>query len=146
MPYCLKAHKNGKKVVFLLDDASFHRSKKLLERCDENAITVIVIPGGTTSILQPLDVVVNKPLKDSLGKNYTEWIINQTKNEDEATTKSGYIKAPSNEIIMNWITEIQKELKPDLMIKASSKTVIDDISKKKLFDKLKMNWDKLIEK
>ena len=47
MPYCLKAHKNGKKVVFLLDDASFHRSKKLLERCDENAITVIVIPGGT---------------------------------------------------------------------------------------------------
>ena len=33
-----------------------------------------VIPGGLTSVLQPLDVCLNKPFKDRLRKKWTEWM------------------------------------------------------------------------
>jgi hypothetical protein len=37
-----------------------------------------VIPGGLTSVLQPLDVSVNKPCKDSVRKLYTQWMAEGT--------------------------------------------------------------------
>jgi hypothetical protein len=33
-----------------------------------------VIPGGLTSVLQPLDVSVNKPFKDNVSKLYMQWM------------------------------------------------------------------------
>jgi hypothetical protein len=33
---------------------------------------MIIIPGGMTSILQPLDISINKPCKDRLKANYAE--------------------------------------------------------------------------
>src|SRR6218665_2361404 len=33
-----------------------------------------VIPGGLTSVLQPLDVCLNKPFKDRLRKMWVEWM------------------------------------------------------------------------
>jgi hypothetical protein len=33
-----------------------------------------VIPGGLTSVLQPLDVSVNKPFKDNVRKLCTQWM------------------------------------------------------------------------
>ena len=34
-----------------------------------------IIPGGMTSILQPLDVCVNKPMKDILRWKWQEWML-----------------------------------------------------------------------
>ncbi|KAJ8358118.1 hypothetical protein AAFF_G00032710 [Aldrovandia affinis] len=36
---------------------------------------LVIIPGGMTSQLQVLDVVVNKPFKYHLRKRYTEWLL-----------------------------------------------------------------------
>ena len=36
---------------------------------------LVVIPGGMTSILQPMDAVVNKPFKAALKQKWAEWMI-----------------------------------------------------------------------
>ena len=35
-----------------------------------------VIPDGLTSLLQPLNVVINKPFKDRLSQRWVDWMIN----------------------------------------------------------------------
>ena len=37
--------------------------------------TEVFIPGGLTSVLQPLDVCLNKPFKDRVRKMWSEWGI-----------------------------------------------------------------------
>lgn len=55
-----------------------------------------------TSILQVLDVVVNKPLKDNLCESYSHWVINNVSHE---FIKSCRIKELLIWHICNWILE-----------------------------------------
>ena len=41
---------------------------------DENRVTYLFIPSGTTFLLQPLDAVLNKSLKDGVKKDYFKWL------------------------------------------------------------------------
>ena len=52
--------------MWILDDATFHKLESLKKRSKDLGIDLL--PGGTTSILQPLDVVVNKPYKKRLAQ------------------------------------------------------------------------------
>ena len=52
---------------------------------------IAVIPGGLTSIVQPLDVCLNRPFKDHLRSKWFEWVL-----EGEKTcTAGGNIRAAS---------------------------------------------------
>jgi hypothetical protein len=35
---------------------------------------LVVIPGGMTSVMQPMDVSISKPFKDMLSQQYLTWI------------------------------------------------------------------------
>ena len=52
---------------------------------------LVIIPGGMSSQLQVLDVVVNKPFKDNLRKKYTEWLLSG----NHTLTPTGKIQKPS---------------------------------------------------
>ena len=47
-----------------------------------------VIPGGLTSMCQPLDVSINKPFKNKLRKCWYRWILNSS----NGLTKKGNLK------------------------------------------------------
>jgi len=40
---------------------------------DDNSINSVIIPANCTDLLQPLDLSVNKAVKNFLGKQFEEW-------------------------------------------------------------------------
>lgn len=56
-----------------------------------NAECDLVISSGMTSILQPIEVALNKPFEDHVGALYNEWI----KEDDKPETPTGHVKRPS---------------------------------------------------
>ncbi|RPA90955.1 DDE-domain-containing protein [Choiromyces venosus 120613-1] len=54
----------GRPTLFALDLMGSHKTPTVLDILRKNNITPSLIPGGCTSLVQPLDVSVNKPFKD----------------------------------------------------------------------------------
>ena len=57
-----------------MDEASCHLADKVKAALVEAKILPVIIPGSTTSILQPLDVAINKPLKSHIRRYYEDWL------------------------------------------------------------------------
>jgi hypothetical protein len=55
-----------------------------------------IIPGGCTSLVQPVDVGINKPFKDRLRYQWWNWIIGQG-------IEGSIIKNPSRGEVADWI-------------------------------------------
>ena len=58
----------GNPAMLVYDSFKDHLEKSIKERFHEDVVDFAVIPGGLTSICQPLDVMINKPFKDNLRK------------------------------------------------------------------------------
>jgi len=61
----------------------------------------MMIPGRMTSLLQPLDVSVNKPFKDGLRRCWVDWMM-----EGETYTKGGQMRKVDLPTICSWILKV----------------------------------------
>lgn len=57
---------NNQPTLLAIDLFRAHRTEEVLDTFCANDITVSIIPGGCTSLVQPLDVSINRPFKDIL--------------------------------------------------------------------------------
>ena len=73
-----------------------------------------VIPGGLTSLLQPLDVSLNKPFKDGVRKQWMQWMADGI----HKFTATGRQKKALEELICLWISQAWNAI-PSEMIAAS---------------------------
>ena len=85
--------------------------KDLLAR---QTVDVTVIPGGLTSVLQPLDKCINKPFKAKLRMLYETWMVNSP----FTYTPSGKKRAPSEELVLTWINRARNGIPQDLIEKS----------------------------
>ncbi len=77
----VKYTKNRPSLLFL-DTFSAHLTDKVKDAFHKsNTTTVLVIPGGCTSILQPLDVSINKPCKTSIQNSWVQYILKHSNDE-----------------------------------------------------------------
>jgi len=53
----------GRPTLFALDLMGSHKTPAILDLFRQNDITPSIIPAGCTSLVQPLDVSINKPFK-----------------------------------------------------------------------------------
>lgn len=69
---CIRMLNNQSRFLSMMVYDSFrgHLEDSIKEKFKENNVNLAVIPGGLTSICQPLDVAINKPFKDHL---HQEW-------------------------------------------------------------------------
>lgn len=88
--------KNNPSLLFL-DSFSAHITPDIRSLFSECNTTVVVIPGGCTSILQPLDVSINKPFKVLLREFWESYMIEQSDRGVEE------IKPPTKQHLVDWV-------------------------------------------
>lgn len=64
----------GRPTLFALDLIGSHKTPAVLDKLRSHNITPSLIPGGCTSLIQPLDVSINKPFKEIL-REFTDTAI-----------------------------------------------------------------------
>ncbi|UPL03100.1 hypothetical protein LCI18_014034 [Fusarium solani-melongenae] len=60
-----------------MDVATFHKTDKVTDQLRQQKVTRALIPPGYTGQLQPLDVSVNRPLKDLLREETLIYMMNR---------------------------------------------------------------------
>ena len=68
--------KTNRKKILILDRATTHFEENLVNKFKANNSTYLLIPPGLTRYIQPLDVVVNKPIKTKMYNWDTNFRIN----------------------------------------------------------------------
>ena len=69
--------------LLMIDKATTHENEELKRACFNNNVTISYIPKRLTSILQLLDVSINKPFKDGLRNEYTLFCIQKGLNNTD---------------------------------------------------------------
>ena len=79
-----------------MDKASSHIDDDIIEKCSGNLKDVSILPAGCTSLLQILNISINKPFKNSLKEKYIRYCIEK---------KLVFSKVGKNDII-NWVWDL----------------------------------------
>lgn len=62
-------------TMIVYDSFRGHLEESVKKKFHDCGFDLVVIPGGLTSICQPLDVTINKPFKDNLRKEWHAWMV-----------------------------------------------------------------------
>lgn len=121
-----KNEKYGIQAGLVFDSFEAHVTDRVKRALERENMNLAVILGGSTSILQPLDVSLNKPFKDGVRKRWMEWMANGI---HKFTATSGQ-KKPLEELICLWIADTWREIPTGILslhfLNAESQTVLMD--------------------
>ena len=112
-----------KKSLLVLDAFRAHRSKEIKRKVSEDhRTTLTIILGGMTSILQPLDISVNKQMKTILQRKWTEWYASG----EHSFTTLGKMRKPELQEICACIVSAWVELDPVVIVRGFKKCCISN--------------------
>ena len=108
--------------LLVWDKFSAHLTEGVVKKVRETGTHVAVIPGGLTSMLQPLDVSINKPFKDKLRELWMEWMAS----DQYSLTTAGNMRAPPLDTCAKWVDEAWKSIKVPIIVKSFKKCCISN--------------------
>ena len=107
--------------LYVWDQFRAHLVDKVRQRTNKVHNThIAVIPGGLTSILQPLDVSVNHPFKCKLREQWSAWMMSDTVEH----TAAGNRKRPSLPTVTQWVKTAWDSIDPAIIVRAFKKCSI----------------------
>lgn len=112
----------GNPAMLVYDSFKGHLEKSVKESFHENVIDLAVIPAGLTSICQPLDVMINKPFKDHLRKEWHAWMANGGAGE----TAGGNLRRASLSDVCWWIKRSWENISNEIIIESFKKCKISN--------------------
>ena len=112
----------GLKSLLVLDSYRGHTTEAVKKQLKDPRTDLAIIPGGMTSMLQPLDVCVNRPFKAALKQLYTEWVAG----ENHALTPTGCMKCPEIQLLCSWVKTAWYRISGDLVWKSFQKCSISN--------------------
>lgn len=86
--------------MLILDAFRGHLTEAVKRALSESKTDLVVIPGGMTSTFLPLDVVLNKPFKDRVRLEYSEWMSG-----DNQKTPTGRLRRPPLLTVCEWVCQ-----------------------------------------
>ena len=99
-----------------------HITKNSKDRLSRHNTEIAVIPGGLTSLLQPLDVSLNKPFKDYVREEWNNWM----QNEEKSFTKGGSMRAASLDVLCEMVIKSWDKVKTESVVKSFKKCGISN--------------------
>ena len=93
--------------LFLVDNYKAHlteESKTIVENCNSE---LLFIPAGCTSLVQPMDVSVNRPFKQRMRDLWVQWFAGHTVH--------GNPKQPSRQDVINWVSDAWNSIKAEMI-------------------------------
>jgi hypothetical protein len=90
--------------LLILDSYRCHMMGSVVQRIQELGVEVQHIPGGCTSLCQPVDVGFNKPFKDRVRRVWHNWMT--AKAVVHGTTRS-----PTRLDVATWVAHTMEEMK-----------------------------------
>lgn len=99
-----KIRRGHEPVLIILDSYAAHLSfiKQHKEKYEMENVYFAVIPKNLTSILQPLDVALNKSFQDFFEDAYSDY-LSKALISDQGRTKAGNVKIPSYSSVSDWV-------------------------------------------
>lgn len=111
-----------KPSLLVWDAFAAHRSDAIKQQAERMKTTLAVIPGGLTSMLQPLDVCLIKPFKCHVKKFWAEWISSDLTSQ----TKGGNLKKPEITLIAQWVKDAWNAIPSEMIRKSFKKCCISN--------------------
>ena len=99
-------------LVYDVFEAHVTDCVKAAFRCENTDLAVI--PGGPTSLLQPLDLCPNKPFKDHVKEIWMKWIAEGV----HEFTVGRCQKKPSEELICLWIVQAWQSIPEEVIVRS----------------------------
>src|SRR6266511_2806754 len=99
-------------TMLIYDSFRGHLEESIKKGFSDSGIDLAVIPGGLTSICQPLDVAINKPFKDNLRKEWHLWMANS----DARQTVKGNLRRAKLSDVCGWVKESWNNISDDIII------------------------------
>ena len=118
------AHRPGAmlkpKSVLVWDMFKSHLTDTAKKLVKSKKTDMEVIPGGLTSVLQPLDVSLNKPFKDSMRTKWSEWMASG----QQTYTAAGNMRATSLPTVCQWVKDSWDSIDPKVVVNSFKKCSI----------------------
>lgn len=95
--------------ILILDSYRCHMMASVVQRIQDLGVEVIHIPGGCTSLCQPVDVGFNKPFKDRVRRLWTEWMVSEG-------IVDGATKSPSRLLVAGWVDTVMAMMSAETTI------------------------------
>ena len=114
--------KCNSKSLLVWDSFSAHLGDSAKQLLKGNRSTQAVIPGGLTSLVQPLDFCLNKPFKDCLREKWTQWMINGEK----TFTPAGNMRAVSLTTVCEWVKDTWQNIPSEMVVRSFKKCGISN--------------------
>ncbi|KAK3920835.1 Pogo transposable element with KRAB domain [Frankliniella fusca] len=111
----------NKQSMLVLDSFRVHLTDHIKAQMQRHKPDLVIIPGGMTSILQPLDVSVNKPFKNKIEDYYNDWMLSGVKQY----TPSGSIRRP-DPVLVDWVQRAWNSIPENIIRKSFLKCSISN--------------------
>lgn len=96
--------------LLILDSYRCHMMSSVVQVIQEMGVEVTHIPGGCTSLCQPVDVGFNKPFKTNIRREWESWMLFDG-------LVHGTTSSPSRLEVARWISSTFKQMKDSATIK-----------------------------
>lgn len=106
---------SGKPALLSLDTFSAHFTDKVKDAFAKCNTKLLTIPGGCTSVLQPLDISINKPFKSHIRELWCQRMIEET---EKGTAPK--ISPASKSTLLEWIKKANDSIakEPSMVTKS----------------------------